>query len=220
MRTQEGLFVVEGAKMVDEAVQSDMKVVRVLSTADYTGAEHISPKDMERISRLKTPSSVLAVVEIPHNTFSRQIFANELVLALDDIQDPGNVGTILRTAAWFGIRNVICSPATADCFNQKTIQATMGAIFHVAVHYGELDDMLKDIQPVYGTFLDGENIYSSTLSPTGVIVMGNEGQGISDNVARVVSERLYIPSCNNVGAESLNVASATAIVLAEFRRRN
>jgi len=146
-----------------------------------------------------------------------------LCLALDEVQDPGNLGTIIRIADWFGIEHIFCSQGTADVYNPKVVQATMGALARVHVHYvnlSELIDSLPDI-PVYGTFLDGTNIYEQELSQTGIIVMGNEGNGISPEVRKVINRRLYIPNypANRPTSESLNVAVATAITCAEFRRR-
>jgi len=146
-------------------------------------------------------------------------------LALDGVQNPGNLGTIIRLADWFGISDIYCSPDTADCYNPKVVQATMGAILRVRVHYLPLADFLAktaaEKTPVYGTMLDGENIYSTTLSANGVIVMGNEGKGVSEECARSFTHRLLIPSYppERQGSESLNVAMATGIVCAEFRRR-
>ncbi|MCM1022011.1 MAG: RNA methyltransferase [Muribaculum sp.] len=178
--------------------------------------------DMDRMSQLATASDVIAVYDIPDAPDPADATKN-LVLALDRVQDPGNMGTIIRVADWFGIRQIVCSPETADAYNPKVIQATMGAIARVRPLYIPLADYfsLNPKANIYGTFLDGENIYTSTLSATGIIVMGNEGRGISDEVARLVNKRLLIPSypagCQT--SESLNVATATAITLSEFRRR-
>lgn len=191
----------------------------------YGGPEVISHKEMERISFLKTPSDMLALVEIPRHGLSVRGLSGELSLALDGVQDPGNMGTILRLADWFGMRDVICSETTADCFNPKVVQATMGAIARVRVHYVPLARWLGEVRaagiPVYGTFLDGEPIYDAALSSGGVIVMGSEGQGVSPQVAELVSRRLFIPPfpVGEPTSESLNVATATAIVCSEFRRR-
>ena len=154
-----------------------------------------------------------------------QCGTQELMLALDGVQDPGNLGTICRIADWFGIENIICSQDTADIFNPKAIQATMGAISRVHVHYTDLQKYLRNASdadiPVYGTFLDGDNIYEHRLSPHGIIVMGNEGKGISAGIAQNISRRLLIPNYppERITTESLNVAVATAITCAEFRRR-
>lgn len=231
-RTESGLFVVEGAKMVEEAIGSGLKVEGVFATEKYGSGspddipvEYISEKEMERISHLKTPSNSIALVAIPGHSLDISEISGELTIALDDIQDPGNMGTIIRIADWFGIGNIICSAATADCYNPKVVQASMGALFRVKVHYTELSGVLNDVNsalaPIYGTFLDGEDIYGAPLSPNGIILMGNEGRGISPATAEAVTHRLFIPSYppGRQGPESLNVAVATAITCSEFRRR-
>ena len=219
-RAASGLFVAEGAKLVDELLRSELEVAEV-----YRVPETLSAKEMERISHLKTPSDTLALVRIPKREFDPIDLIENIVIALDDVQDPGNLGTIVRLADWFGIRDMICSPATADIFNPKAVQATMGAIARVRLHYGELTGVLDEAQrlgvPVYGTFLEGERIYNAELRNTGIIVMGNEGQGISPQVAARVTKKLFIPPYPEgaPAGESLNVAIATAIVCAEFRRQ-
>lgn len=210
-RTETGLFVAEGHKLVAELRASGLRVRKV-----YEGRE------AERVSLLKTPSDMLALIEIPSYALPADAAARGLVLALDEVQNPGNLGTIIRLADWFGISDIVCSPGTADCYNPKVVQATMGAIARVRVHYTDLGEWLAGVDtPVYGTFLDGENIHTATLSQHGVIVMGNEGQGITPAVERRISRRLFIPPypANHAGSESLNVAVATGIVCSEFRRR-
>jgi TrmH family RNA methyltransferase len=165
----------------------------------------------------------LAVFKQPRYEYNPEVLKDSLCLALDDVQDPGNLGTIVRLADWFGIEDIFCSQGTADVYNPKTIQATMGAIARVRVHYCDLVSLigsLKDI-PVYGTFLDGDNMYNKSLSANGLIVMGNEGKGVSPEVGSLINERLYIPNypTGRTTSESLNVAIATAIVCSEFRRR-
>ena len=188
-------------------------------------AERVSEKEMERISQLKTASTSLAVVEQPCHMAAKSAPATALSLALDGVQNPGNLGTIIRLADWFGVEDIYCSEDTADCFNPKVVQATMGAILRVRVHYLPLADFLRRTREsgveVYGTMLDGQNIYDVELAPTGVIVMGNEGRGVSRECAASFSQRLLIPaySVAGQGSESLNVAMATGIVCAEFRRR-
>lgn len=226
-RQAEGLFAAEGEKLVEELLASGFTVREV-----YRVGVNVTTAEMERISFLRTPTSVLAVAEIPSFPETGHMPDKGLCLALDDVQDPGNVGTIVRLADWFGIRDVYCSPGTADCWNPKVVQATMGAILRVRVHYGPLEPLLSDAVakeiPVFGTFLEGDNIYSCELSPDeGIIVMGNEGRGISPEIAAQVTHKLYIPPYPLPGAgvssvstsESLNVATATAITLSEFRRR-
>ncbi len=229
-RDEEGLFVVEGEKMVDEALKSPFKI------RETYRRDEIGEDAMKRISSLASPSPVLAVVEKPEDVYVED--ASELAglwkdgglfLALDTIRDPGNLGTILRIADWFGIKAVFAAKDTVDVFNPKVVQATMGAIFRVKLHYVDLQEVSKLILEsggnVYGTFLDGENMYLKTLS-TGagtpaVIVIGNESEGISEGMAELVSDRLYIPPypADDSGSESLNAAIATAITVAEFRRR-
>ena len=183
-------------------------------------------KEMERISQLKTANSSLAVVEIPRYNLAEVDATKALVLALDRVQNPGNLGTIIRLADWFGITDIVCSDECADAFNPKVVQASMGARIRGRVHYTSdlaawLGKQRKGGAEVYGTMLDGENIYDKPLTSAGVIVMGNEGRGISDECARCVSQRLFIPPypADRAGSESLNVAIATAVVCAEFRRR-
>ena len=168
---------------------------------------------------------MLAVVEMPKYSIEREKVKKSLNLVLDDVQDPGNLGTIIRIADWFGIEDIFCSPLTADCYNPKVVQATMGAITRVRIHYLDLDalfgDFAADDMPVYGTFLEGEPIYNADLADRGFIVMGNEGRGVSDSIARWVTNKLYIPPfpVDQPSSESLNVAVATAITCSEFRRR-
>ena len=219
-----GVFIAEGEKLVGEIRNSSLRIRRILQTKPiFAEGELISEKEMERISQLKSANSVLAVVELPKHKLALADPTKSLVLCLDRIQNPGNLGTIIRLADWFGISDIVCSEDTADCFNPKVVQATMGAILRVRVHYTNLAKWLgshKDAT-IYGTFLEGENIYSAQLATSGVIVMGNEGQGISEEVAKCVSHKLLIPPypADRCGSESLNVAVATAVICSEFRRR-
>ena len=228
-RDAEGLFLAEGAKLVEEIASSKLTIRRIYTTrTDLKGAnvEVIDSKTMERLSGLKTASDTLAVVEQPRYRLSLRSLTKSLVLALDGVQNPGNLGTIIRLADWFGVEDILCSKECADCFNPKVIQATMGAILRVRIHYVDnlaelLSEASKEGMPIYGTLLDGNNIYSTTLTPTGIIVMGNEGRGLSQECRRVVTHRLLIPAypANRPTSESLNVAMATGITLSEFRRR-
>lgn len=230
-RDEAGLFVVEGEKMVEEARKSPFRVNAVYRR------DEIGDEAMKRISALASPSPVLAVVSKPEDIYiddcmslSGLLSKGGLYLALDTIRDPGNLGTILRIADWFGIDAVFAAKDTVDVFNPKVVQSTMGAIFRVRMHYVDLpsiSDMMLDLGGrIYGTFLDGQNIYSRPLD-TGVdgipsmIVIGNESEGISKAMAAKVSDRLYIPPypADDPGSESLNAAVATAITVAEFRRR-
>ena len=223
-REELGAFIAEGEKLVGEIRNSSLRIRRILQTKPiFADGELISEKEMERISQLKTANSVLAVVELPRHLLAKAQPSKNLVLALDRVQNPGNLGTIIRLADWFGISDIVCSEDTADCFNPKVVQATMGAILRVRVHYTNLAEWLKNQHntKIYGTFLEGENIYSAELDKSGVIVMGNEGQGISSEVATTVSHKLLIPPypADRSGSESLNVAVATAVICSEFRRR-
>lgn len=184
----------------------------------------VNEEELSRASLLKTPQQVLAVFDQPEYPTDPSVIGHSLCLALDDIQDPGNLGTIIRLADWFGIEDVFCSPQTADIYNPKAMQATMGGIAHVRIHYTPLPDLIRNLEtdiPIYGTFLDGENMYGETLSKNGLIVMGNEGNGISPEVGSLINRRLYIPNypTERETSESLNVAIATAVVCAEFRRQ-
>lgn len=235
-RTEQGLFVAEGSKLVGELLASHLRVRKVFAAGDKAEAwaahadrgiavEAVAPRDMERLSLLKTPSDALAIVEIPRHRLDPAALAGRLTLALDEVQNPGNLGTIIRLADWFGITEILCSEGTADCFNPKVVQATMGAILRVRVHYTDLAAALAGARSqglaCYGTFLDGENLYDAPLTPAGIVVMGNEGRGITPAVAPHIDRRLLIPSWppQRQGSESLNVAMATGIVCAEFRRR-
>ena len=229
-RDEHGLFLVEGEKMVDEAVSSPFKVEAVYRR------DEIGDEAMGRISALANPSPVLAVVRKPEDSYINDVSElapllskGGLFLALDTIRDPGNLGTILRIADWFGIEAVFAAPDTVDLFNPKVVQSTMGAIFRVKMHYVDLPALSKLVLAkggkVYGTFLDGQNLYHKDLdngdSAPSVIVIGNESNGISPEMSGLVSDRLYIPPfpSDDPGSESLNAAIATSITIAEFRRR-
>ncbi|MFR9603188.1 MAG: RNA methyltransferase [Rikenellaceae bacterium] len=224
-RTQHGLFIAEGEKLIGEIMESQLVVRKIYAlegAMPFDGVETISPKEMERISTLKSANKSVAVVEIPQYSLDVSTLRDRLIIALDEVQNPGNLGTIIRLADWFGIEDIVCSPTSADLYNPKVVQATMGAITRVRVHYRPLVPLLKECNStIYGTLLDGENIYNAELQKTGVIVMGNEGRGLSPEVAQLVDQKLYIPPypLDNSGSESLNVAIATAIVCSEFRRR-
>lgn len=227
-RAEHGLFIAEGEKLIGELRASALHVRKIFALEGiFEGpeVEPVAPRDMERLSQLKTPSNSVALVEIPRYRLNPGDLHDRLTLALDEVQNPGNLGTIIRLADWFGIRDIVCSEGSADCFNPKVVQATMGAILRVRVHYTPLVPLLSAAAaagvPVYGTFLEGRNIYDCRLSPTGIVVMGNEGRGVTDAVARCITERLFIPPwpADRRGSESLNVAMATGIVCAEFRRQ-
>lgn len=219
-RDEYGLFAVEGEKMVAEALRSGLAVEHVFRRED------VGDDVMARISAQSSPSPVLAVVRKPASNDFRP--RRGLYLALDSIRDPGNLGTIMRIADWFGVTGIFASGDTVDLFNPKTVQATMGAIFRVPVRYTDIPDVCREAVGwggrVYGTFLDGDNMYSADIErrmdlPV-IIVIGNESNGISPEVASAVTDRLFIPPypADDPGSESLNAAVATAIVVNEFRR--
>ena len=231
-RKELGLFFAEGPRLVSDLLHSNIEVDSIYHTQEWqvtpeieTNYHQISAKEMDRISGQTTPTPVIGLFKIPSAKLSIDTIKDGLSIVLDDIQDPGNLGTIIRLADWFGIRNVICSPGTADAFSPKVVQATMGAIARVNVFYQDVVSLTASAKKlgmaVYGTFLEGENIYTSNLDQKGLIVLGNEGNGISYNVEMSVTQRLTIPSfaADGVTSESLNVAMATAIVCSEFKRR-
>lgn len=232
-REEHGTFVVEGDKMVAE-LSGFSKCQLLIATPDFIQKNRIqednieetievSKSELAKASFLKNPQQALAVFYQPQYTLSTNQLKDQLVLALDCIQDPGNLGTIIRLADWYGIENIICSMDTVDVYNPKVVQATMGALARVKVHYVDLVEYLKNIHGVslYGTFLDGNNMYQQELSETGIIVMGNEGNGISPQIEALITNRLFIPNYpqERETSESLNVAIATAIICTEFRRR-
>ena len=239
-RRQEGLFVAEGHKLVGELLSAGHHPAYVCHTPQWSvpvdlsfkanvgncPVDIITESELYSASLLQHPQQVLALFPIPQWQIPLpEAGGKHLLLALDGVQDPGNLGTICRLADWFGIEDIICSQETADIFNPKATQATMGALSRVKVHYTDLAVFLQEASslsvPIYGTFLDGKNIYERQLTPNGIIVMGNEGKGISHAIASLVSDRLFIPNYpqDRPTTESLNVAVATAITCAEFRRR-
>ena len=232
-RVLHNAFVAEGPKLVGELLPYSAPLY-VAATKEWLAdnarllgkakeVDEVSREELERASLLRTPQSVLAVMPIPGRQLDIAALCNSLSVALDGVQDPGNLGTILRICDWFGIHHVLCSEGTADVYNPKCVQSCMGALARVEVHYCNLPEVLQEAGlPVFGTFLDGTDIYAEELSQTGIIVMGNEGNGISDEVGKLVSRRLLIPNYpkDSLTTESLNVAVATGIVCAEFRRRS
>ena len=231
-RKEERAFVAEGHKLVGDLLGhfSCRLLVATRSWLDIhpqVGADEVievTQEELTRASLQKTPQDVLAIFEQPEYPMNPEVISQSLCLALDDVQDPGNLGTIIRVADWFGIEPIFCSLGTVDVYNPKTIQATMGALARVKLHYCNLPSLIASLGdvPVYGTFLDGKNIYGEDLGTYGLIVMGNEGKGVSQEVADMVNKRLYIPNYppQRETSESLNVAMATGIVCAEFRRRD
>ncbi|MDB4274098.1 RNA methyltransferase [Algibacter sp.] len=220
-RQQHGFFVVEGVKTITELLQSNLELQKLYATASFNidakDEVIISDSDLKRISFLTTPNKALAIFKIPE---PKPIDNSGLIVALDSIRDPGNLGTIIRLCDWFGVKELICSKETVDCFNPKVIQATMGSITRVNVSYMNFVPFLGGIEtPVFGAFMEGENVYHKTLPKTGVLVMGNEANGVSKEVEAVITEKISIPRFGDLqAAESLNVATATAILLSEFSR--
>jgi len=230
-------FIAEGNKLVREFINSSFNINQIISTKKWldsitgyscqlTEIIEVKSSELNRISSLKTPNNVLAVIQIPDYQIIKDEIINTLSIILDDIQDPGNLGTIIRIANWFGIKNIICSKSSVDVYNPKVVQATMGAICRVHVHYQDLHTLLENYSginnfPVFGTFPEGCNIYQHPLSTKGLIILGNESKGISKNILPFISEKLTIPPYLPGGetGESLNVSTATAIVCSEFRRR-
>jgi len=223
-------FIVEGEKMVFELLKSNLNTIDLYATADFISinkgivANEITDKELKKISSLKTPNKVIAIAEIPMQ--DKTLFVqNELILVLDNIQDPGNLGTIIRTANWFGIKSIICSPDTVDAYNSKVIQSTMGAIFRTQIIYTNLPTFLLNAKGngtlIYGTVLDGTNLHQTELLNHGLVVLGNESKGISDEIKDLIDVKIRIPDFpfGKSGMESLNVGIANAIVLAEFRRQ-
>lgn len=231
-RKKEKAFVAEGGKIVEELLPhfQPLVILGLSSWMDAQAWDSISPcerytvthEELERVSFLQHPQQVIAVFALPDAPASFEIANNQLYLALDGVQDPGNMGTIIRIADWYGIKTIICSETTADAYNPKVVQASMGSIARVRMIYTPLQPLLSSLPqhyPVYGTLLHGENIYTTQLTKHGIIVMGNEGNGIGKETQQHITRSLTIPRFNaDEGPESLNVAIATAIVCSEFRR--
>ena len=237
-RKENRCFLAEGPKVVEELLPA-FRCLLLAATAEWLarapqlpqGCEvvEVGAEELAKASLQKSPQQVLALFELPDdleddgNAAWREAPREALCLALDGVQDPGNLGTIIRLADWFGIERIFCSPTTADAFSPKCVQATMGALARVRVHYTSLPALIEAMPdlPIYATLLDGENLYEQPLTAHGLIIMGNEGKGISEEVRRQVNRRLFIPNypATRETSESLNVAIATAIVCAEFRRR-
>ena len=231
-RTENGCFTAEGTKCVRDTWDSFNCRWLIATKTWYEQCGHAGHYEkllladkgqMARMSQFSTPSDVIAVYDLPEYTLDISDLANELTIVLDTVQDPGNLGTIIRIADWFGVKNIVCSDTTVDAFSHKVIQATMGAISRVKVHYCDLDEFLTEASglPIYGTYLEGSNIYAANLKESGLLIMGNEGRGMSPKLEKYVTHKLHIPSfppdCTT--SESLNVGVATAIAVSEFRRR-
>jgi TrmH family RNA methyltransferase len=228
-RLQHGVFLVEGYKSIIEFVLCGHQIKalyytpaiapKLLNLSQKINLNQISPAELEKISGLKTPQDILAVVKIPDlAALEEKSLKNKFTLVLDGIQDPGNMGTIIRTADWFGITSIICAEDTVDAYNPKVVQATMGSLARINIYYAELEKVLPLLNlPVYGALLNGENIYTTDFGSEGLIVMGNEGSGLRDSVQQLVNKAVTIPRAGQ--AESLNVAIATAVFCSEACRK-
>jgi RNA methyltransferase, TrmH family len=237
VRNEEQLYVIEGDKLVKEYLLSGMRLKLLVAIPEFIASllpeekmtiDDIEPAnydDLRRMSSLKAPHNAIATVPIPDELTDPPEITNGLSIALESVQDPGNLGTIIRAAAWFGFSQIICSFNCVDVYNPKVIQASMGAILNVTVRYFDLVKLLEGAInskiPVYGTFLEGESVYSSELGDSGIILFGNESKGISDNLLPFISTKIIIPklSSSTHGVESLNVGMAASIVFSEFARR-
>ena len=236
VRDDEKLFIIEGDKLVKEFLSAGIRVKTLVAKPEFIGsltakmkqyAEEIEPasyEDLKKTSTLKTPHNAMAIVPVFSYTFELSAVKN-LTVALDFVQDPGNLGTIIRAAAWFGISDIYCSNDCVDVYNPKVVQATMGAILNVRVHYCDLKELLKyaaeNSIPVFGALLEGESVYSHALGNSGIILLGNESKGISEELYPYISHKLLIPRLTNAqyGVESLNVGMAASIIFSEFARR-
>ena len=223
-RDAEGLFIVEGIKVVEELIQSDFEVEKIFGTQDILeklGAkgEEISLKELERISMQQSPSGVLALVKQKHFDLDIDSIENKFSILLCNANDPGNLGTIIRLADWFGIDQIICSENSVDMYNPKVVQSSMGSIFRVAVVYSNLEKLLKEVKstvPIYGAFMEGENLYNIEKLKKGLVVFGSESHGIPEEIEQLVKIKFTIPKIGR--AESLNLAVAVAITCSEFTR--
>lgn len=217
------LFVVEGVKGVEELLSSDLVLYQLYTTkalpfaSEISSTTMITEAELKKISSLTTPNTCLAIFE---QKKVHELSFDKLTLVLDDVRDPGNLGTIIRLCDWFGIENLLCSHETVDVYNPKVVQSTMGSITRVNVVYDDLTQILSQTSlPIYGTFMDGENIYQQQLPTQGFVVMGNEANGISNEITTLVTDKIAIPRFGNKQqTESLNVATAAAIILSEFKR--
>lgn len=237
VRDDEGLYIIEGDKIVREFLAAGVKVRTLVAKREFISSlpevskgnicetEEASFEELKQISTLKTPHNALAVVPVPERQLIIDEIITDLCVALDFVQDPGNLGTIIRAAGWFGIKNIVCSSDCVDVYNPKVVQGSMGALLHVNVFYTDLKEFFTGIKerniPVFGTMLDGAPIYDHPLGSKGIILLGNESKGISERVEPFITEKIMIPKYNNAkyGIDSLNVGMAASVVLSEFRRR-
>jgi len=221
-RIATNLFIVEGIKVVNEFLNSTFELEQLFCVDDteykkYENCTLVSQADLKKISNLITPNNVLAIFKIPTTDF---IEKEGLVLALDEINDPGNLGTIIRLCDWFGIEQLVCSKDTVDCYNSKVVQASMGSLTRVSIVYANLEAYLKSTnKPTYASLMNGDNVYKTVLPTNAVLVMGNEANGISAQILKHLENSISVPRFGNLQqTESLNVATATAILLSEFKR--
>ena len=247
-RAEHNLFIAEGTKIVSELLESKIKVEQLYASPDFFASFRerrgmktkidkaiecieVKENELERLSGQITPNEVLAVCEIPRYELKKEDLNDKLTLVLDNIKDPGNLGTIIRIADWFGIDTIICSNETVDAFNPKVVQATMGSIARIKLHYIDLNEFFEELKidkenaklPIYGALLEGSSIYAKQLTANGIIIIGNESKGISDIIVPYITDRISIPSFSHIKpetgeAESLNAAIATSIICSEFRR--
>lgn len=220
-RQKHGLFVVEGIKTINELLKSKLVLHSLYTTQSFNinakDAFLITEQELKQISFLTTPNSALAIFKIPA---VKVVEFNQLILVLDSVRDPGNLGTIIRLCDWFGVKDLVCSKETVDCYNPKVIQATMGSISRVNISYVDLVGFLKNSNlPCYGAFMDGDNVYNRELQEKAILIMGNEANGVSKDIESIITKKVSIPRFGDLQiTESLNVATATAILLSEFRR--
>jgi len=222
IRKSEGLFLAEGKKLVLDLLNSDIQVDKIYCVSGFEypepeKVERVSESELRSISSLSTPNAVLAIFKIPE---TKAVHKKGLALALDDVNDPGNLGTIIRLCDWFDIPQILCSQNTVDCYNPKVVQSSMGSLARVQINYLDLADHLKnEKRTIYGTFMEGESLYKTSFEEDGILVMGNEANGISDEIRPLLDKELSIPQFGTLQkTESLNVAMATAIFLSEMRR--
>jgi TrmH family RNA methyltransferase len=230
-RKEQQSFLVEGPKLLEELLRSNFTIRTIYALSEWIdetkniprsiNIEKISPKELSRISQMKTPNQLVAEVMMKKNRHQPPPSGKEWILALDNINNPGNLGTIIRTADWFGIQHIVCSSDCADLYNPKVIQSTMGSFTRINVYYTDLEQWLSgeaQKTPIYGAVMDGDSLYDTELTENAILLIGNESHGISKNLLPFISSKIKIPACGG-GAESLNASIATAVILAEIRRR-
>lgn len=236
IREEERLYIIEGDKLVKEFLMAKVAVRTLIAKPEFLnslplvhkqGIGEVIPAsydELKKMSSLKTPHNALAVIQMPEPAMDLFALTKSLIVALDCVRDPGNLGTIIRAAAWFGIRNIYCSEDCADVYNPKVIQASMGAILHVNIFYTGLKELLETAQKnnlkIYGTVLEGDSIYSHKLDKNGIILLGNESKGISEDLLPYITDRIVIPKMSDArsGIDSLNVSMAASVIFSEFTR--